>query len=77
MALPSRSLKPAIDCLARVTSGFWPVMMVRSFTAPSSRDCCWVARPTPMLMTIFSSVGTIMMLGTCRVSFSWARISLS
>ena len=28
MALPSRSLKPAIDFLARVTSGFWPVMIV-------------------------------------------------
>ena len=26
MALPSRSLKPAIDFLARVTSGFWPVI---------------------------------------------------
>ncbi len=24
MALPSRSLKPAMDFLARVTSGFWP-----------------------------------------------------
>ena len=30
MALPSRSLKPAIDFLALVTSGFWPVMIVRS-----------------------------------------------
>ena len=27
MALPSRSLKPAIDFLALVTSGFWPVIM--------------------------------------------------
>ena len=26
MALPSRSLKPAIDFLALVTSGFWPVI---------------------------------------------------
>ena len=30
MALPSRSLKPAIDFLALVTSGFWPVIVVRS-----------------------------------------------
>ena len=63
MALPSRSLKPAIDFLARVTSGFWPVMAVRSRTAPSSSDGCWVARPTPMLMTIFSMRGTSMTLG--------------
>ena len=27
MALPSRSLKPAIDFLALVMIGFWPVMM--------------------------------------------------
>ena len=26
IALPSRSLKPAIDLLALVTSGFWPVI---------------------------------------------------
>jgi hypothetical protein len=38
MALPSRSLKPAIDFLALVTMGFWPVIRVRSRTAPSSRD---------------------------------------
>ena len=30
MALPSRSLKPAIDFLALVMSGFWPVISVRS-----------------------------------------------
>ena len=30
IALPSRSLKPAIDFLARVTIGFWPVILVRS-----------------------------------------------
>ena len=28
MALPSRSLKPAIDFFAWVTTGFWPVMML-------------------------------------------------
>ena len=27
MALPSRSLKPAIDFVALVISGFWPVMI--------------------------------------------------
>ena len=30
MALPSRSLKPAIDFLALVTTAFWPVMISRS-----------------------------------------------
>ena len=40
MALPSRSLKPAIDFLALVTIGFWPVISVRSATAPSSSDGC-------------------------------------
>ena len=38
IALPSRSLKLAIDFFALVTSGFCPVMIVRSVTAPSSSD---------------------------------------
>ena len=57
MALPSRSLKPAIDFLARVTSGFWPVMTVRSATAPSSSDGWPTASPTPMFTTIFVEAG--------------------
>ena len=40
MALPSRSLKQAIDFLALVISGFWPVMSVRSVTA-CSRSEAW------------------------------------
>ena len=39
-----------MDFLALVTTGFWPVISVRSATAPSSSDGCWVALPTPMLM---------------------------
>ena len=54
MALPSRSLKPAMDLLARVTIGFWPVMVARSRTAPSSSEA-WAAAPTPMLTTTLSS----------------------
>jgi len=30
MACPSRSLKPAIDCFALVTTVFWPVISSRS-----------------------------------------------
>ena len=77
MALPSRSLKPAMDFLALVISGFWPVMIVRSRTAPSSSEGCWVARPTPMLTTIFSMRGTSMMLARPSASLSWARSSAS
>jgi hypothetical protein len=77
MALPSRSLKPAIDFLPRVTSGFCPAMIVRSLTAFSSSDGWPTARPTPMLMTIFSRRGTSMMLRRPSASFSWARNSSS
>src|SRR5579875_3664191 len=35
MGMPSRSLNCAIDLRARATAGFWPVMTVRSRTAPS------------------------------------------
>ena len=35
MALPSRSLKPAIDFFALVTTGFWPAMIVMSSTTLS------------------------------------------
>ena len=64
MACPSRSLNAAIDLLARVTTGFWPVIISRSRMAPSISDCCWVALPTPMLMTILLSRGTCMMLSS-------------
>src|SRR4051812_16946791 len=75
MALPSRSLKPAIDFLARVTNGFWPVMTVRSDTACSSSDDWATAPPTPMLTTIFSTLGTSMTLPSPSCCCSAARIS--
>jgi hypothetical protein len=68
-------LKPAIDLVAFVTMGFWPVIVVRSATAPSSSDGCWVARPTPMFTTIFSSRGTCMTLLSPSSSFSRPWIS--
>jgi hypothetical protein len=43
--------------LALVTRGFWPLIRPRLSTAASSRVLSWVARPTPMLMTILSSLG--------------------
>ena len=75
MALPSRSLNPAIDFLARVTTGFWPEITSRSRWAPSMSEACWVALPTPMLRTIFSSRGTCMTLSRPSWSLSAARNS--
>ncbi len=57
ISFPSRSRKPATEVLALVTIGFWPAILVRLSTAASIRALSWVARPTPMLMTIFSSLG--------------------
>ena len=58
IAMPSRSLKVAIDLRDLVTTGFWPVIAVRSATAPSTALRSLTASPTPMLMTILSSFGT-------------------
>ena len=73
IALPSRSLKPAIDFLARVTTGFWPVIVARSRTAPSSREAWAVAAPTPMLSTTLESRGTCMTLPMPSSCWSWPR----
>src|ERR1700730_870717 len=54
----SRSLKFAIDFLARVMTGFWPVMACRSAVAKSRILGFSLPSPTPMLMTIFSRRGT-------------------
>src|SRR5262245_38408279 len=54
----SRSLKFAIDFLARVTTGFWPVIACRSAVAKSRTLAFSFPSPTPMLITIFSSRGT-------------------
>ena len=65
-----------MDFLARVTIGFWPVITSRSRWAPSMSDACWVARPTPMLITIFSSRGTSMTLPRPSSLFSRSRTSV-
>ena len=58
IAMPSRSLKPAIDFLARVTTGFWPAIKVMSPTAASTFLRSPVPSPTPMLRTTLVSRGT-------------------
>ena len=39
IAMPSRSLKPAIDFLALVTSGFWPLMIAKLLDGLVERLC--------------------------------------
>ena len=56
--LPVRTRNWAIERLALVTIGFWPVMVVRSPSAASSALALVRASPRPMLTTIFESRGT-------------------
>ncbi len=58
MFIPSRSLNAAIDFLALVMIGFCPLIVVSSATAASRAFEVWIASPTDMLMTTFSSLGT-------------------
>src|SRR5689334_11949553 len=55
---PSRSLKFAIDFLARVTIGFCPVIACKSAVAKSMIFALSRPSPTPMLITILSRRGT-------------------
>src|SRR5262249_32434 len=57
--IPSRSLKAAIDFFALVTIGLCPEIVIKSLTAESMILAFWIASPKPMLMTIFSSFGTL------------------
>jgi len=75
--MPSRSLNAAIERRALVMTGRWPAINWRSPTAPSSSDCCWVALPTPMLMTILVSRGTCITLDRPSSLASAGRISVS
>ena len=58
IGMPSRSLKPAIDFLAFVITGFWPVIVASCSAASSSALAFCSASPTPMLSVIFCSRGT-------------------
>ena len=56
---PSRILNAAIAFFDLVTTGFWPVILVRSPTAASMTFLSATASPTPMLTVI------LVMRGTC------------
>jgi hypothetical protein len=75
IGMPSRSLNCAIDLRALVTRGFWPVIAVRSRTAPSISLESRAASPTPMLTTILVSAGTCMTLSYPNCSRSAGTIS--
>ncbi len=75
MGIPSRSLNWAMDLRARVTVGFWPVIAVRSLTAPSISLESRAASPTPMLTTILVRPGTCMTFGMSNSLLSAGRIS--
>src|SRR5688572_24551525 len=75
IGMPSRSLNCAMDLRALVTVGFWPVIAVRSLTAPSISLESRAASPTPMLTTILVSPGTCMMLAISNSLVSAGMIS--
>ena len=58
IGMPARNLNAAIDFLARVTTGFWPEMSARSFTAASIALAFWIDSPSPMLITTLTNLGT-------------------
>ena len=72
---PARRRNVAIDFLARRIDGFWPVMALSSSMTLSRTLMFWVASPTPELMTIFSSLGTIITLANFSSFFRAGLIS--
>ena len=75
IGMPSRSLNCAMDLRALVTCGFWPVIAVRSLTAPSISFESRAASPTPMLTTILVRPGTCMTFVMSNCSCSAGTIS--
>ena len=75
--MPSRSLKLAIDFVARRTCARWPAMIVSSSIAASSAFASVFASPTPMFSVTFVTRGTCMTDETPSSSWSCGRISLS
>ena len=57
IGMPLRTLNCAIDFLARVTTGFWPVMRAISSAPVSTIFAFCVASPSPMLTTTFLTLG--------------------
>ena len=60
IGMPSRSLNCAMDFLARLITGFWPVMAVRSLMALSTSLESLAASPRPMLTTTLTTRGICM-----------------
>src|SRR5215510_4449931 len=82
--IPSRSLKAAIDFFALVTIGLCPEIVIKSLTAESMILAFWIASPNPMLMTIFSSFGTLIgflkpnsLASAGAISFTYFSLSLA
>src|SRR5262249_38594863 len=64
ISLPWRSRNPETETFALVITGRWPLIRPRLSTAVSSKILSWVARPTPLLTTIFSRRGIAILLVT-------------
>jgi hypothetical protein len=60
MARFSRTLKEAIDFFDMQSTGFWPVILVRSATAASMTLRSATASPTPMFTVILVIFGICM-----------------
>ena len=75
--IPSRSLKLAIDFVARRTCARWPEITVSSSIAASSAFASVFASPTPMFRVTFVTRGTSMTVEKPRSSWSCGRISAS
>ena len=69
-AMPSRSLKLAIDFRALRTWARWPAIVVSSSIADSSAFASVFASPTPMFSVIFSIRGTCII--ELRPSSAWS-----
>ncbi len=74
-AMPSRSLKLAIDLRALRTWARWAAMIDSSSIAESSAFASVFASPTPMLSVIFSISGTSMIERKPSSSLSCGRSS--
>src|SRR4051794_16101029 len=75
IGMPSRSLNWAMDLRALVTMGFWPVISVRSRTAPSISLESLAASPTPMFTTTLTRRGICMTLPYLNSCCRDSRIS--
>src|SRR5690606_34093665 len=85
MGIPSRIRKFAIDLLARVITGFWPVIVAKSPEAVSMARGFSRASPRPMFRVIFCRRGSSMGFlysnsfwragTTCRAYCSWTRVA--